>query len=161
HRALANFLSSMAETPGLTSEDRVLAVTSLSFDIAGLELYLPLMVGGRIVLASREDAADGRRLQALIAGFGVTVLQATPATWRLLLESGWQGGEGLKALCGGEALSPVLATDLRGRVASLWNVYGPTETTVWSTVEEIVGGGPVLIGRPIANTDAFVLDVSG
>ncbi|HEV7506854.1 MAG TPA: non-ribosomal peptide synthase/polyketide synthase [Thermoanaerobaculia bacterium] len=161
HGALANFLTSMAEEPGLTSEDRLLAVTSLSFDIAGLELYLPLMVGGRVVLAGREEAADGRRLQALIAESGATVLQATPATWRLLLETGWQGGEGLKALCGGEALSPALATALRQRVGSLWNVYGPTETTVWSTVEEITGDGPILIGRPIANTEVYVLDGAG
>jgi len=158
HGALANFLTSMAGKPGLGADDRLLAVTSLSFDIAGLELYLPLTVGGRIVLANREDTADGRRLQALIAESGITVLQATPATWRLLLESGWQGGEGLKALCGGEALSPVLAAALRQRVSSLWNVYGPTETTVWSTVEEIRSDGPILIGRPIANTEAYVVD---
>ncbi|MEA2599254.1 MAG: hypothetical protein QOF89_246, partial [Acidobacteriota bacterium] len=161
HGALANFLASMSETPGLTSEDRLLAVTSLSFDITGLELYLPLMVGGRVVLASREEAADGQRLQELIAESGATVLQATPATWRLLLESGWEGGEGLKALCGGEALSPVLAAALRPKVGSLWNVYGPTETTVWSTAEEIQGEGPILVGRPIANTEAYVLDGAG
>src|SRR6185295_900888 len=161
HGALTNFLASMAEMPGIGAEDRLLAVTSLSFDIAGLELYLPLMVGGRVVLASREEAADGRRLQEMISESGITVLQATPATWRLLLESGWQGGEGLKALCGGEALSPVLAASLLERVGSLWNVYGPTETTVWSTVEEIRSEGPVSIGRPIANTEAYVLDGSG
>src|SRR6185295_11703723 len=161
HGALANFLASMAEMPGIGAEDRLLAVTSLSFDIAGLELYLPLMVGGRVVLASREEAAEGRRLQALISESGATVLQATPATWRLLLESGWQGGEGLKALCGGEALSPVLAAALRQRVGSLWNVYGPTETTVWSTLEEIRSDGPISIGWPIANTEAYVLDGTG
>ncbi|MBW8765735.1 MAG: amino acid adenylation domain-containing protein, partial [Geodermatophilales bacterium] len=161
HGALANFLAAMAETPGLAADDRLLAVTSLSFDIAGLELYLPLMLGGRVVLASREEAADGRRLQALIAGSGATVLQATPATWRLLLESGWQGGEGLKALCGGEALPPALASALRPRVGSLWNVYGPTETTIWSTVAEVTGEGPISIGRPIANTESYVLDEGG
>ncbi|HSS77098.1 MAG TPA: amino acid adenylation domain-containing protein, partial [Thermoanaerobaculia bacterium] len=161
HGALTNFLASMAKRPGLTASDRLLAVTSLSFDIAGLELYLPLLVGGRVVLASRDEAADGRLLQGLIAESGITVLQATPATWRQLLETGWQGGEGLKALCGGEALSPVLAADLVERVGSLWNIYGPTETTVWSTVEEVRGGGPILVGRPIANTESFVLDVDG
>ncbi len=161
HGALSNFLASMAETPGFGADDTLLAVTSLSFDIAGLELYLPLVVGGRVVLASREEAANGQRLQELIAESGATVLQATPATWRLLLESGWQGGEGLKALCGGEALSPVLAASLGQRVGSLWNLYGPTETTVWSTVEEIRGEGPILIGKPIANTEAYVLDGAG
>ncbi|HYX26173.1 MAG TPA: amino acid adenylation domain-containing protein, partial [Thermoanaerobaculia bacterium] len=161
HDALTNFLTSMAEKPGLTSEDRLVAVTSLSFDIAGLELYLPLVVGGRVVLASREEAADGRRLQALLYESGATVLQATPVTWRLLLETGWEGSLKLKALCGGEALSPVLATALRQRVGSLWNVYGPTETTIWSTIEEIRSDGPVSIGRPIANTEAYVLDGNG
>jgi amino acid adenylation domain-containing protein len=161
HGALANFLASMAECPGLGAGDALLAVTSLSFDIAGLEILLPLMVGGRVVLASREEAADGRRLQTLIAAAGITVLQATPATWRLLLEAGWQGGRGLKALCGGEAMAPALAASLRQRVGSLWNVYGPTETTVWSTLDEIRDDGPITIGRPIANTGAYVLDARG
>ncbi|HEX6903706.1 MAG TPA: non-ribosomal peptide synthase/polyketide synthase [Thermoanaerobaculia bacterium] len=161
HGALTNFLASMAETPGFGTGDVLLAVTSLSFDIAGLELYLPLLTGGQVILASREEAADGRRLQELIAASGATILQATPATWRLLLESGWPGGEGLKALCGGEALPPALAASLRERVGSLWNVYGPTETTVWSTVEEVAGDGPVSIGRPIANTAVYVVDAWG
>ncbi|HKI06703.1 MAG TPA: amino acid adenylation domain-containing protein, partial [Thermoanaerobaculia bacterium] len=157
HGALANFLASMAERPGFSARDVLLAVTSLSFDIAGLELFLPLMRGGRIVLASREETADGRRLQELLAE--ATVLQATPATWRLLIDSGWQGNESLKALCGGEALAPSLAASLLERAGSLWNVYGPTETTVWSTVEEI--HGPISIGRPIGNTEAYVLDGRG
>jgi amino acid adenylation domain-containing protein len=160
HGALANFLASMAERLGIGARDVLLSVTSLSFDIAGLELYLPLTGGGRIVLASREEAADGQRLQELTAG--ATVLQATPATWRLLLDSRWQGGEGLKALCGGEALSPSLASSLLERVGALWNCYGPTETTIWSTVEEVVQiAGAVAIGRPIANTEAYVLDRRG
>jgi amino acid adenylation domain-containing protein len=161
HGALSNFLSTMAERPGMGAEDTVLAVTSLSFDIAGLEIYLPLVVGGRVVIASREEAADGRRLQELMLGSAITVLQATPATWRLLLESGWQGSAGLKALCGGEALPPSLAASLLGRVGSLWNVYGPTETTIWSTVEEIRDGGAVSIGRPVGNTGIYVADAQG
>ncbi|HSG41035.1 MAG TPA: amino acid adenylation domain-containing protein, partial [Thermoanaerobaculia bacterium] len=160
HAALSNFLASMAERPGLGSGDVLLSVTSLSFDIAGLELYLPLLAGGRIVLASREEAADGHALRELIAASGATVMQATPATWRLLLEAGWEGGEGLVALCGGEALPPSLAASLRARTRALWNVYGPTETTVWSTAEE-VGEGPITIGRPIANTAVYVMDAWG
>jgi amino acid adenylation domain-containing protein len=158
HGALTNFLISMAERPGLGPDDTLLAVTSLSFDIAGLELYLPLLVGGWVVVASREEASDGRRLQERIAGCRATVLQATPATWRLLLDAGWQGGEGLKALCGGEALPPSLAASLLERVGSLWNVYGPTETTVWSTVEEVRAAEAISIGRPVANTEAYVVD---
>ncbi|HEX4963095.1 MAG TPA: non-ribosomal peptide synthase/polyketide synthase, partial [Thermoanaerobaculia bacterium] len=161
HGALTNFLAAMAETLSPASADTLLAITSLSFDIAGLDVYLPLLVGGRVVLASREDAIDGCRLQALIAESGATMLQATPATWRLLLESGWQGEESLKALSGGEALSPVLAASLLPRVASLWNLYGPTETTIYSTIQEIIGTGSVLIGGPLANTEAYVVDRRG
>jgi amino acid adenylation domain-containing protein len=158
HRALVNFLLSMRNAPGLTANDRLLAVTTLSFDIAGLELFGPLMVGGRIVMASRDEAGDGRRLSALLASEAITIFQATPATWRLLIGSGWQGTPGLRMLCGGEALPSTLAADLLARGAELWNMYGPTETTVWSTIDRIEPGAPITIGRPIANTQCYVLD---
>lgn len=158
HRALTNLLCSMAETPGIGSDDTLLAVTTLSFDIAGLELYLPLLVGARVVIASREEAADGTRLAALLADCGASVMQATPSTWRLLLESGWRGRAGLKALSGGEALPRDLAEQLLGAGLELWNMYGPTETTIWSAVEPVVSGeAAVPIGRPIANTSLYVL----
>ncbi|HVT16282.1 MAG TPA: amino acid adenylation domain-containing protein [Thermoanaerobaculia bacterium] len=159
HAALVNFLAAMAEEPGLTPVDRLLAVTSLSFDIAGLEIWLPLFVGAEIDLVSRETAADGRRLLARLAA-GTTVLQATPSTWQLLLAAGWRGGEGIKALCGGEALPPALAAEVRGRAGSLWNVYGPTETTIWSAVHRVDGGEPgsIPLGHPIANTRLHLLD---
>ncbi|MEA2690743.1 MAG: hypothetical protein QOJ16_130, partial [Acidobacteriota bacterium] len=154
HAGLANFLLSMAWRPGLTAGDTLLAVTTISFDIAGLEIYLPLAVGGRVVLASRAAAADGKRLAALLRDSGATAMQATPATWRLLLGSGWAGERGLKALCGGEALPAELARELLPRVGSLWNVYGPTETTIWSALQPVTasGEGVVPIGLPIANT---------
>jgi amino acid adenylation domain-containing protein len=158
HRALVNFLQSMRSAPGLTANDRLLAVTTLSFDIAGLELFGPLIAGGCIVLTSREEALDGRRLTALLADEAITMLQATPATWRLLLAAGWRGTPGLKMLCGGEALPGALAADLLARGGELWNMYGPTETTVWSTIERIEPGRPITIGRPIANTQCYVLD---
>ncbi len=159
HRAVVNFLLSMMREPGLTHDDRLLSVTTLSFDIAGLELYLPLITGARIILASRAVAADAHRLAELIELSGATVMQATPATWRMLLEAGWQGNTGLKILCGGEALPRDLADQLLARSASLWNMYGPTETTIWSTLWRAKSGdGPVPIGRPIANTQVYVLD---
>ena len=162
HGALLNFLRSMAREPGLGQQDVLAAVTTISFDIAGLELYLPLIVGARIELVSRDTAADGALLARLIADSGATVLQATPATWRMLIEEGWKGGRSLRALCGGEALPPDLAEALLGRVGELWNLYGPTETTIWSTVERIKPGDAVLkIGRPIANTQVYVLDKAG
>ncbi len=133
HGAFASFLAAMEREPGLTERDALVAVTTLSFDIAGLELFLPLTVGARVVLASREQASDGVRLMALIQGSGATVMQATPATWRMLLESGWPGAPGLKVLCGGEALPRELADRLVDRVGELWNVYGPTEATVWAS----------------------------
>jgi len=159
HRSLVNLLESMGREPGLTEADVLLSVTTLSFDIAALELYLPLIKGARVVLASRDDALDGERLMSRLSSSGATVMQATPATWRLLLESGWGGNPGLKVLCGGEALSRDLADELLRRVAAVWNMYGPTETTVWSSAWRVEPGeGVVSIGRPIANTQMWVVD---
>jgi amino acid adenylation domain-containing protein len=166
HRGLANFLLSMARMPGLRADDRLVAVTTIAFDIAALELFLPLAAGARIVLASRAEAADGRRLAALLAGpTAITAMQATPATWRLLLASGWRGDPRLVALCGGEALPGELARELLPRVAALWNLYGPTETTIWSAVERVASSvssssssATVPIGRPIANTALHLVD---
>jgi amino acid adenylation domain-containing protein len=159
HRAVVNFLTSMQSRPGLTAKDILLAVTTISFDIAGLELYLPLTVGGRVVLASRETAADGDQLKELLSTCKATCMQATPATWRLLLESGWKGHKNLKILIGGEAVPRDLVNQLTDRSASIWNMYGPTETTIWSTVHHIDSAeGPILIGKPIANTQVYILD---
>jgi len=159
HRAVVNFLLAMMQRPGLTAADVVPAVTTLTFDIAGLEIYLPLAVGGRVEVVGREEAADGTLLGARLKASGATVLQATPATWRLLLEAGWEGDSDLKALCGGEALPRELADGLLPRVRELWNVYGPTETAIWSAVGRVVpGGGPVLLGAPLANTRFSVVD---
>jgi amino acid adenylation domain-containing protein len=162
HRALVNLLTSMRDRPGLSDRDILLSLTTIAFDIAGLEVYLPLTVGGRVVMASREATLDGARLAALLAMSGATVMQATPATWRLLLDAGWRPGPAFKILCGGEALAPALAARLLGTGASVWNLYGPTETTIWSTVHEVQSpDGPVPIGRPIANTRVYVLDAQG
>ena len=142
HRALVNFLSSMRHAPGLSEQDVLLAVTTISFDIAALELYLPLMVGAKIVLASREVASDGALLAETLSDCGATVMQATPATWRMLLAAGWADADGGRAklrkiLCGGEALPRPLATQLQKTGASLWNMYGPTETTIWSAIHQV------------------------
>jgi amino acid adenylation domain-containing protein len=160
HGALANFLSAMRATLGFGAGDALLAVTTLSFDIAGLELLLPLVCGGRVVLASREQCADGRTLAALLAASGATAMQGTPATWRLLLAAGWRGQDGLAILCGGEALAPDLAERLLCRGAVLWNLYGPTETTIWSTTARIAGAAQVTAGRPIADTRLHVVDAA-
>ncbi|MGH9279633.1 MAG: AMP-binding protein, partial [Acidimicrobiales bacterium] len=158
HGALANFLTSMAEMPGMGPDDVLVAVTTISFDIAGLELWLPLARGARVVVADRETATDPHRLIALLDHAGATVMQGTPATWRMLVDGGWRGGH-LKALCGGEALSVALADRLLDRGVELWNLYGPTETTIWSTIERVTARGrPAGIGRPIANTTVHILD---
>ncbi|HKI01744.1 MAG TPA: amino acid adenylation domain-containing protein, partial [Thermoanaerobaculia bacterium] len=130
HRAVAGFLASMRERPGLTEDDVLLAVTTLSFDISVLEIFLPLCLGARVALAGRETAADGEQLLRALEASGATAMQATPATWRLLLQAGWRGGRGLKVLCGGEALPRDVADRLLERSAGVWNLYGPTETTV-------------------------------
>jgi amino acid adenylation domain-containing protein len=159
HRAVVNFMLSMREQPGLTAQDTWLAITTLSFDIAALELFLPLLVGARVIVASQETGADGGALAETLTRASVTVMQATPITWHLLLAAGWQGKPDLKILCGGEALPLDLARQLLPRAVSLWNMYGPTETTIWSTVCKIEPGDDVVsIGRPIANTQIYLLD---
>ncbi len=162
HRSLVNFLWSMKQQPGLEASDVLLAVTTLSFDIAGLELYLPLVVGAQVVLAGTDEAMNGEALSRQLAASGATVMQATPVTWRLLLDSGWRGTPGLKILCGGEALPRDLARQLLATGSAVWNLYGPTETTIWSTLEQVSESeGPILVGRPIANTRAYVLSAAG
>lgn len=162
HRSVVNFLLSMHRQPGISASDRFVAVTTLSFDIAGLEIHGPLTVGGTVVLASRATALDGLRLAALLDSSEATLLQATPATWRLLLESGWRGRPGLKMLCGGEGLPRDLADKLLATGGELWNMYGPTETTIWSTVDRVTDTSRAIsIGRPIDNTQVYVLEPSG
>ncbi len=158
HRSVVNLLNSIAQTCSITAADNLLAVTTISFDIAALEIFLPLILGGKVTLASREESSDGAQLSALLESSAATVMQATPATWRLLIEAGWQGRKTLKILCGGEALTRKLADDLLSRVAEVWNVYGPTETTIWSTAWKVRPDGPISIGRPLANTQIYILD---
>jgi amino acid adenylation domain-containing protein/non-ribosomal peptide synthase protein (TIGR01720 family) len=157
HRALVNFLASMARIPGIAASDVLLAVTTLSFDIAGLELYLPLVCGARVVLLPREVAQAGELLAERLRLLRPTVMQATPATWRLLLEAGWQGDPALKVLCGGEAWPGDLAARLLAGTRELWNVYGPTEATIWSMLHRVEPGRRVSLGRPLANTQVYLL----
>ena len=157
HRSVVNFLNSMRREPGFSKEDVLLAVTTLSFDIATLELFLPLVTGGTVTVAPKTVVNDPKLLARELEQCGATVMQATPVTWRMLLESGWTGNNRLKALIGGEAVPPDLIKLLSRQCASLWNMYGPTETTVWSTVAQLEpGSGPVSIGRPIDNTQVYV-----
>ncbi|AFZ19715.1 amino acid adenylation enzyme/thioester reductase family protein [Allocoleopsis franciscana PCC 7113] len=160
HRGVVNFLASMSQAPGLSDQDILLAVTTISFDIAALELYLPLAVGAQIVLVTRQVASDAVQLIEALAQSDATVIQATPATWRMLISAGWQGSSTLKILCGGEAMSRDLADQLRSRSGSVWNMYGPTETTIWSAVHQVEpGNNPIPIGRPIANTQIYIVDL--
>jgi thioester reductase-like protein/amino acid adenylation domain-containing protein len=159
HRSIVNFLNSMAQTPGMVAQDIVLAVTTISFDIAALELYLPLILGAQVVLAPQSVTSDAVQLLKLLNASGVTMMQATPATWRLLLAAGWQGNQFLKILCGGEAMSRDLANQLLERGAEVWNMYGPTETTVWSTFHRVEPGDAAIpIGQAIANTQLYIVD---
>ncbi|HEY2740182.1 MAG TPA: amino acid adenylation domain-containing protein, partial [Thermoanaerobaculia bacterium] len=164
HAALSNLLRDLASRYSSGPDAVWMAVTTIAFDIAALEIFLPLTTGARVVLADRETAADGELLARALETSGTTHLQATPAAWRQLLDSGWQGHPGLCRLCGGEALSADLAARLLaldGR-SPLWNQYGPTETTIWSTVHRVEQGGPsttpVPLGRPLANTRVHLLD---
>jgi amino acid adenylation domain-containing protein len=159
HVAVANLLESFVDSLRLGPADRFVAVTTLSFDIAVLELALPLLCGARLVVASREEAADPAALRALLTASGATVMQATPATWRMLTSTGGVPATVHTRLCGGEALPRDLATDLMTGGARLWNVYGPTETTVWSAAGIVEPApAPVTVGPPIANTRVYTLD---
>ncbi len=158
HAAVVNFVESMAETPGFSENDRLLAVTTLSFDISVLEIFLPLYKGGLVVLAQKHEVINGLALISLMEKYGVTMLQATPATWSLLLHSRWQGNLSLKALCGGEPIPGSLIKQLLPLVSQIWNMYGPTETTVWSTCCQISSAEPpILVGTPINNTSVYIL----
>lgn len=159
HRAVVNLLHSLAARTSFNATDTMLAVTTLSFDIAVAEILLPLIVGGRVVIASPEVAADGMALTRLLANSGATVMQATPATWRMLIDAGWQGNSALKVFSAGEALDRPLADQLLTRCAELWNLYGPTETTIFSGAIRVTATtGPVPLGPPIANTSFYVFD---
>jgi natural product biosynthesis luciferase-like monooxygenase protein/amino acid adenylation domain-containing protein len=165
HRSVVNFLQAMSAVREITDEDRLLAVTSISFDIAGLELYLPLSKGARIVLANHRDSMDPHALQHLLSAQQISIMQATPATWRALLDAHWKGMPGLTMLCGGETLPAELASRLHKHGKALWNLYGPTETTIWSSIHEVRHRGTHAynpsIGRSIANTRIYLLDTHG
>lgn len=162
HKNLVNFLYSMAVEPGINQNDRLLSITTISFDIAGLELFLPLLKGATLIIADHETARDGRLLLELVKNEKINFLQATPTTWSMLIDSGWTQSLPLKALCGGEAMPPDLAKELLSKCDTLWNVYGPTETTVWSSVKQIKADDRVItIGKPIGNTQIYILDEQG
>ena len=165
HGALFNLLRSMQHEPGLTSSDTLVAITTLAFDIAGLELLLPLLTGAKLIVATDAEVHDGRQLLNLLERTQATVLQATPGAWRILIDAGWNSSLPLKALCGGEALHRELADKLLDRAGEVWNVYGPTETTIWSSATRVLfpaagarGTGAMRIGPPIANTQFYILD---
>jgi amino acid adenylation domain-containing protein len=157
--SVSSFLAAMALELPITASDSLLAVTTIGFDIAVMELFLLLSLGGRVTVADEEVARDGVKLGKRLTQGDITVMQATPATWRLLIEAGWNGDATFKALVGGERLERGLANDLLQRAAGLWNLYGPTETTVWSTCAQVfAGAAAVPIGNPIANTRCWVVD---
>lgn len=161
HRALCNFIEAMMHEPGMAPDDRLLAVTTISFDVMLLELFVTLSAGAEIVLASDDDAMDGFALADIIERRDITVLQGTPATWRILFDAEWRGKPDMTALCGGEAMPREIAERLPKLVGALWNMYGPTETTVWSTCGLIENGDNIHVGRPIQNTQIYVLDDAG
>lgn len=162
HKNLVNLLCSMALEPGISENDRLLSITTISFDIAGLELYLPLLKGATLILADQETARDGRLLLELVKKGNISFLQATPTTWSMLLDSGWDEPLSLKALCGGEAMPADLAKELTSKCNTLWNVYGPTETTIYSAVKQVKADDTLItIGKPIANTQLYIIDEQG
>ncbi len=158
HDSLANFLASMRQRPGCSPGDVLLSVTTAAFDIFYLELFLPLCCGARIVLATEDQASDGHQLARIIDRHGVTIMQATPSTWQLLVHADWRPYAPITMLCGGEPLPKRLARSLLATGGRLWNMYGPTETTIWSTLAPVTAADDITIGRPIAETRVYVLD---
>ncbi|GIV46001.1 MAG: hypothetical protein KatS3mg036_0819 [Ignavibacterium sp.] len=158
HYSLTNFLLSMQKTPGISEKDNVLALTTLSFDISGLEIFLPLITGAKITIATRDEAKDGKSLLDKIKKEKVTIVQATPSTWKMMIDSGWNEKLKIKALCGGEPLPQDLAEKLLELVDELWNMYGPTETTIWSSCSRVIKGESIHLGKPIANTQFYIVD---
>ncbi|MEV4314724.1 amino acid adenylation domain-containing protein [Actinocrispum sp. NPDC049592] len=161
HSALGTFLAATAATPGLRPRDVLVAVTTIAFDIAALELFLPLTVGATVVVADATTTSDPERLSALIETHAATVVQATPSTWQMLLDQGWTPGAGCKLLCGGEALSTTLADRLLSSGAQLWNLYGPTEATIWASAARITDAARIGLGRPLAGVSLWILDQAG
>ena len=159
HAAVVNLLSAIQSTPGLTAEDRLVAVTTICFDTSVCDLFLPLTVGARVIIAPQEVVINGIELANLLQTSGATVMQATPATWQMLQQSGWEGNPQLQIWSTGEALPRPLADWLLTRGDQVWNLYGPTETTVWATIAQVhPGNSSISIGRPITNTQVYLLD---
>lgn len=162
HHSMVNLLRSIKEAINVSTDDKLLAITTISFDIAGLELFLPLISGATVVLAETHATKDGQLLLQLVEEEAVTILQGTPSTWRMMLDAGWIEPYPLQAISGGEALSNELAERLASRCKALWNMYGPTETTIYSSVKQVTAPTQVItIGKPIANTQFYILDESG
>lgn len=158
HKALTNFLITMMDKPGINSKDRLLAVTTFCFDIAGLELYLPLICGAKCFICSAEKTKDAEKLKGEIQRIKPTIMQATPVTWKMLFQVGWKNEEKVKILCGGEALPEKLKKSFVDTDSDVWNVFGPTETTIWSLLEHIKAKENITIGNPIGNTQVYIID---
>lgn len=159
HRAVVNMINSVSARPGMTESDVLLAVVTPAFDMSVYEIFTSLSNGATIVIAGQDDLTDGKALSSLIEKHDITILQATPSLWNILLEKGWKGKKDLKALSGGEALTIKLADQLLTKVGELWNCYGPTETTVYATCGKITDTNlPITVGRPLDNSHIYILD---
>jgi amino acid adenylation domain-containing protein len=159
HESVVNLIESMSKEPGIKENEILLSVVTLSFDMSVFELFMPLSKGATVVIANSDDTTNGKALINLIDKYNITMLQATPSLWNILLASGWKGKNDLRAFCGGEALTKNLVHQMLPKVAEFWNCYGPTETTVFSTFIQVTDPDlPILIGRPLNNTRIYILD---
>lgn len=166
HGSLTNLLHAMRQELELNAQDTFLSVSTVAFDISLLDLYLPLIIGAKLVVVHQSIVADGLSLLNVLNQSGITFMQATPATWQMLLTAGWQGNPNLKVICAGEALSQELAEVLTDQCKTVWNGYGPTEATVYSTVYRLKSGQlwsntlTVPIGHPLPNVQTYILDAN-
>lgn len=161
HYNVINLIYSMAKEPGITEKDKIFSVTTISFDAMVMEVYLPLIFGACVVLVDEDTRMDGKLLLKKAIKDQITIMWGTPSIWQILLDSGWENPLKIKALIGGESVPISLAHKLLKLSDELWNIYGPTETTVCSFTTKItLNDDPIHIGKPIANTNVYLLDAN-
>ncbi|CAH9058399.1 D-alanine--D-alanyl carrier protein ligase [Pseudoalteromonas holothuriae] len=158
HSGLSNLLEAMRDKPGVSADDKFLSITTIAFDIAMLELFLPLTAGAMTVIADEQICSDPDAIIEQLTTYSISIMQATPTLWRLLLNTNPNCVKSLKVLCGGEPLDSILAKKVLSGGGELWNMYGPTETTIWSSVSHINNARSITIGEGIANTSLYIMD---
>ncbi|WP_209406458.1 AMP-binding protein, partial [Pseudozobellia sp. WGM2] len=159
NKSLVNFIVSMISLLGINANSKLISITTYAFDIFYLEIFSLIIKGGKTILFKSMQQGDPDYLKRMISKHKPSHIQATPTTWRLLIEAGWKNKEKIIIISGGEAIQNSLKNSLtKLNQSKVWNLYGPTETTIWSTAQELTYNEKVNIGKPISNTQVYILD---